>query len=126
MKCFADEHFYRNIYLCGKKPLINDFDFPFYARKATTYIRQHTFDNVKENKDFPEELQMCCCEVAELIYSCEILSEEANGVVSESVGGWSKTFETAEKRQENLERKITDCIERWLLSTGLLYKGVIE
>ncbi|WP_418817421.1 hypothetical protein [Pseudoruminococcus massiliensis] len=69
MTIYADEDFYKNNYLCGKKGVI-DTAFSFYARSATQKIKLYTCDNIDES-DIPECVKMCCCELAEKLYSYE-------------------------------------------------------
>ena len=66
MKAYANESYYIGVYLCGKEPDISAA-FDFYAMQATSLMKQYTLDNVDEN-DIPEEVKMCCCELAENIF----------------------------------------------------------
>ena len=61
---YADEKFYTENYLMGRKPVISA-GFPFYARQASQVIDQHTFGRLKDAQDVPELVKMCCCELAE-------------------------------------------------------------
>jgi len=67
---------------------------------------------------------MCCCEIAETLYRDELVQQESNGVSSESVAGWSKSYEDSESRRTALKSLQRDCIYKWLGNTGLLYSGV--
>lgn len=62
MKAYANESYYIGVYLCGKEPDISAA-FDFYAMQATSLMKQYTLNNVDEN-DIPEEVKMCCCELA--------------------------------------------------------------
>lgn len=46
------------------------------------------------------------------------------GVSSESVGGWSKSYESSDIRRQNADRAVHDIVYKWLSGTGLLYRGV--
>lgn len=120
MTIYADEDFYKNNYLCGKNAVI-DTAFSFYARSATQKIKLYTCDNIDES-DIPECVKMCCCELAERLYSYE--QSDNNGVSSESVGGWSKSYESASNKQRNLKADIREIVYKWLSGTGLLYRGL--
>ena len=61
---YADETFYTEKYLLGRKPVIST-GFPFYARQASQLIDQYTFNRLKDASEASEEVQMCCCELAE-------------------------------------------------------------
>ena len=69
MKAYASESYYIGVYLCGREPDISAA-FDFYAMQATSLMKQYTLDNVDEN-DIPEEVKMCCCELAENIFKAE-------------------------------------------------------
>ncbi len=124
MTVYADEEFYNNEYLCGKEAVI-DTAFDFYARKATQKIKEFILDNADED-DIPECVRMCCCEIAELIFSAENVNASTSGaaVLSESVGDYSVSYENAENQNRNLKNNIRAAIYSWLAGTGLLYTGV--
>ena len=121
MVSYTTAEYYTDKYLMGRQAVIDTAVFPFYAQKATQVIKQYTFDNIDENKPFKDEIQMCCCEVAELIYKHE---EEDNGnVSSEKVGEHSVSYVDKQKIEEVLRGKCTEIIQNWLAMTGLLYRG---
>ena len=117
-KMYADINYYLNDYLCERKEAISTASFNFYSKKASARIRAVIN---QEPETIPEELKMCCCEVAELIYKSE---QQTTGVSSESVGGWSKSFESSEATIKNTDKLITQSIKEWLCDTGLLFAGV--
>ncbi len=63
---YADEEFYKNEYLLGRKAAISS-GFPFYARQASQIMDQYTFGRLTIMEDVPEEAKLCCCELAEVI-----------------------------------------------------------
>ena len=117
---YADSAFYENSYLCGRAAVITAA-FDFYARRATQEIKKYVFCSIDES-NIPDEVKNCCCEIAELLYSNEQCSEK--GVSSESVGGWSKSSESAEAQNAAINKSICDAIYTWLSDTGLLYRGI--
>lgn len=121
MIIFASEDDYK-AYLSGRKAVITAA-FSFYSRQASQIIKQHTFDNIDEN-NIPDEVKMCCCELAEMIYSDERSEQKNGGVSSESVQGWSKSYEDTESRKTALRSAQRDCIYKWLGNSGLLFSGV--
>lgn len=124
MDAFADSKYYSETYLSGKEAVIDTASFAFYARKATQEIRRYTGQNVDESNP-PECVKMCCCEVAELLYSAnQTAATHATGVTSESVGSWSVNYGTAEQNAKTLRGNIRSAVYRWLTGTGLLYLGV--
>jgi len=122
MKSYADENFYQTDFLCGKKAVIMTA-FEFYARFASKIIDRYTHGNI-DPENIPESVKMCCCELAETLYRDELVQQESNGVSSESVAGWSKSYEDSESRRTALKSLQRDCIYKWLGNTGLLYSGV--
>lgn len=119
---YADELYYQTEYLCGKEAVVNTA-FDFYARAATAEIKRFTGRNVDEG-NIPDCVKNCCCELAELIYTHEKTTAEASGKSSESVGGWSVSYETKEQAEVNFNNAVHDCIYKWISGTGLLFSGV--
>ena len=125
MTVYADYNFYTNEYLAGKSAAVTAADFTFYARQASAVIDRYAHGNI--NADcVPEQVQYCCCELAEQIHTADT-SEAANkaGIASESVQGWSQSYESSESRKNALRSSQKECIYKWLSNTGLLYSGVI-
>lgn len=118
---YADESYYTNEYLCGKEAVINAA-FDFYARAATAEIKQFTGRNVDEG-NIPPCVKNCCCELAETIYTHEKTAADISGKSSESVGGWSVSYENREQSETIYRNTITDCVYKWLSGTGLLFAG---
>ena len=121
---YTDEEFYTKKYLCGRSAVLDAADFLFYARQASMKIKQATFGNIDENKVIPEEVQMCCCEVAELLCKTDQRNNDHEGKVSEKTGDYSVSFVDAEKEKSMLNRSVCAAIERNLCSTGLLFSGI--
>ena len=119
---YADESYYTNEYLCGKEAVI-DTAFDFYARAATAEIKRFAGRNVDEN-NIPPCVKNCCCELAELIYTHEKAAADTNGKSSESVGGWSVSYESKEQLEMNFNNSVCDIVYKWLSGTGLLFSGV--
>lgn len=117
----TDYDFYKENYLAGREAVFDAASFPFWERKASQTVRNHTFGNIDENKPVSEEVQMCICEVAECLYRQN--TEESNGnVASETVGKLSVTYKT--KSSEEKKNEVYDIICSWLSGTGLMYQGV--
>lgn len=119
---YTNLDFYKNEYLCDKAVVIDSTAFSFYAREASAIIRKHTFDRVTE--PVPDEVQLCCCELAEKIYLREKQKNSNGGVSSESVGGWSKSYESSEAQEKQFQTEIKSILSKWLSDTGLLYRGI--
>lgn len=124
MTVYADYNFYTNEYLAGKSAAVTAADFTFYARQASAVIDRYTHGNINADS-VPEQVQYCCCELAELIHTADT-SEAAKkaGISSESVQGWSQSYESSDARKTALKSSQRECIYKWLANTGLLYSGV--
>lgn len=120
---YADESFYKETYLLGRKPAISA-GFPFYARQASRIIDQYTFDRLKGLKVIPEAVQMCCCELAESGFRHEKQQRESGGKTSEKVGTYSVSFASAQESAADAGREQRNIIMKWLADTGLCYQGV--
>ena len=123
MTVYADYEVYTNDYLCGRSAAVTAVDFPYYARAASAEIDRYTFGNIPA--DIPEEVKLCCCELSELLHAEDSTTHKpADGVTSETVGGWSQSYESSQARTEAHKTAVSDVLRRWLSSTGLLYSGV--
>lgn len=121
MKGYADKDFYDTEYLSGREPVIST-GFDFYGVLASKTIDRHTFGRVKALEMVPDEVKMCCCELAEQYCRREAQKKEAGGKTSEKIGTYSVTFEAgSEERQIQEER---ETVVKWLSATGLCYRGV--
>lgn len=120
---YADETFYCSEYLLGRKPVISS-DFLFYARQASQVIDAYTFDRLKDVEDVPEEVKMCCCELAEAGYRREKQQREAGGKTSEKIGTYSVSFGSAQEIASAVSQELRSIVMKWLANTGLCYRGV--
>ena len=120
MIIYADFDFYKTQYLCGAKEKITFTDFNFYARKATLEIDRQTFNRIPKD-NISENVKMCCCEVAEILYQ----NKDVNiSVSSESLGDQSTTFYSLEEREKATKNSIKKAVSSWLISSGYLFRGV--
>lgn len=125
MTAYADYNYYTTTYLAGKSAAVTAADFPYYAKQASAVIDRYTHGNINA-ESVPDAVRECCCELAEI--TCKSDSSNASkkeGIASESVQGWSQSYESAESRRNALRSSQKECIYKWLSNTGLLYSGVI-
>lgn len=120
---YADDKFYTEKYLLGRKPVIST-GFPFYARQASQLIDQYTFGQLKDLTELPEDVRMCCCELAEAEFRREKLQKDSGGKVSEHIGTYSVSFESAQESDAAIGRERRGVVLKWLADTGLCYQGV--
>ena len=120
---YADDKFYTEKYLLGRKPDIST-GFPFYSRQASQLIDQYTFGQLKDLTELPEDVRMCCCELAEAEFRREKLQKDSGGKVSEHIGTYSVSFESAQESDAAIGRERRGVVLNWLADTGLCYQGV--
>lgn len=125
MKNYADTEFYKNQFLLGRAPKIPDAEFPYWVMLASGEIRQRTFNRVDSLDKIPDEVGMCCCELAEKMYSVESVKDE-NGMILKSYGndGETGTYKTDDLSESGVRRSITRIVRKWLGNTDLMYCGV--
>ena len=114
MTVYADQTFYLEQYLQGRPAKISAADFPYFAMQASAQINRFLGCTVPDDA-LPEEVQLCCCEVAELLYTGE--TSEASrkaGIASESVQGWSQSYESSESRSHAQSNAIDAALHKWL------------
>jgi hypothetical protein len=118
MTNYADYAYYTGTY---KGAVIDAASFPLYARKATQEIKKYTFNRIQDG-NIPDEVKMCCCELAEYFYRQENKDHE-DDVQSEKKGEWSTTYVSGKEAEELKQSKIREIIYNWLAMSGLLYRG---
>lgn len=121
---YADKEYYANTYRCGAEKIPGS-QFAYYAMLSTKELRARTFGNIDEKKELPDEVRMCCCEVAEKLFDVDNARAE-NGLVLQSYSndGDSGTYQTSEMTGEGIAETIDEIVRGWLLNTGLMYCGV--
>lgn len=129
MTNYTDYDFYKNIYK-GDMP---ETDFNKVIVRASYEVQKKHFN--RDIKGYEDEVQMATCSVADILLKVEQLENKKdtilsnNNLKSESVGDYSRTFDTLGIDNVNVEisnqkEKIKEKLRRYLLHTGLLYRGV--
>ena len=123
MTNYADYAYYTGTY---KGAVIDTASFDLYARKATQTIKKYTFNRVNED-NILDDVKMCCCELAEYLFhkgtADQDTEADVKGLSSETTGGHSVSYESAEARERAHNNIIKGIIYNWLAMTGLLYRG---
>lgn len=122
----VDYEFYRETYAGTLIPDEKAFKQP--VLKANIYLDQklHRIPD-ERNKEL---VQLCICEVAEMLYQDIQNRMETGGreIQSENTDGYSVTYATEAEAGKiainSLQTKIYQVIRRYLGHTGLLYAGV--
>ncbi len=105
--------FYYNEFCCGGEAALPAEEFEKYIRRAENVLGGF---GVSYCDSFENEIKLCLCEMAELIYS----GEKRQGIKAETIDGYSVTF--AEKQNANNE--LLKVALRRLEKSGLMYAGV--
>ena len=131
---YADYAYYEAEYLLGKEPVIPDDTFPFWEKKARLEIDLATFDRIPTLEQIPDVVKDCTCEVAELLYETDKLTQDnlkngvAGAMTSYSNDGQSGSYDVSQSvyTAEGSQKETARIIRKYLLNTGLMYKGVYE
>lgn len=128
MKIYTNYYFYKNTYMGNMSE--NDFDKQVIG--ASYEVQKNIFD--RDITGYEDEVQLATCSVADILYKIEQLESKKTTTMSdktlksESVGDYSRTFDTSsvsdiELEISNQNKKIKEEIKKYLLNTGLLYRG---
>lgn len=96
-----------------------------WSIKASNIVRSYTFGNINENDEIQEDVQMCVCEVAEHLYSCDVRDKESDSsIATEKDGSWSVSYKDRNTVVQEDRDKSASIIMTWLANTGLMFCGV--
>ena len=128
---YADFTFYTTVFFGDQ---LTAETFPKYASLASDYIDYLTWKKAQSYDDTENTVKKCCCALAEQYQSIDALKAAANAkvtadgiIASESVGEHSRSFKTGGDVAQEItaeEAKLAAIARRYLLPTGLLYRGV--
>lgn len=112
--------FYRGKYAGTIIP--DEMSFTQPLLKANIYLKQMLHEEVSTSEE--KQVQLCLCELADLIYQDSVAKQEHGGreVQSENTDGYSVSYVSTDT--SSLEVRIYHVIDRYLSHTGLLYLGV--
>lgn len=130
---YTDYDFYKDTY----KGDMSESDFNKLVIRASFEVQKNIFD--RDIKGYEDEVQLATCSIADILYKVEQLEQnksklassakEDKVVASESVADLSRTYANTTKITDldleisNQKSKITEELSRYLLNTGLLYRG---
>lgn len=134
MTQYTDYDFYINRYK-GNMPQ-NDFN--RLVIEASYEVRKNIFN--RDIKGYEDEVQLATCSITDILLEIEkieqnksklVSSEKENKVIaSEQVGDVSRSFANTTKIEDldteisNQKEKIREELRKYLLTTGLLYRGI--
>ena len=99
-------------------------DFDKYAQRASDYLDYITMGKAKSYDDTNDALAKACCAIAEQIDLADSVGVAAGMVASESVGSHSVSYRSGAEMKASLDASMLNAAQMYLLSTGLLYRGV--
>ncbi len=115
---YADYEYYKTTFYCGRETSIPEARCVMYLRKASAFL-DSLFVSVKPEAPYDECVKNACCEIADSIFA----ADSVKGIASENVDGYSVSYVT--KSEHNTpEAEAYAIAQRYLGSTGLLYRGI--
>lgn len=129
MKTYTDYAFYINTYK-GDMP---EDDFDRLVIRASYEVQKNIFN--RDIIGYEDEVQLATCSIIDILLKVEKLETKENTIMSdktlksESVGDYSRTFDTVnindiDMQISNQKEKIKEELRKYLIHTGLLYRGV--
>ena len=129
---YADYCYYSGTYYGD---VVSEDEFPKCASRASEYIDYITGGKAKNNADLPE-VKKCCCALAEQYLLIDSVRKAASAkvtsdgiIASETVGSHSRTFRSGvdgANAVSETENELGNIARRYLLPTGLLYRGGVS
>lgn len=128
MKIYTDYTFYKDTYK-GNMP---EDDFNRLVIGASYEVQKNIFN--RDITAYEDEVQLVTCSVTDILLKIETLEKKKDiniskkEVKSESVGTYSRTFSDTsladiDTQISNQKLKIKEELRKYLLDTGLLYRG---
>jgi len=108
---WIDYQYYKDEYLLGREPLLQEDNFKFWATRAQQLINQRKIDIMYP----PDYLKQCACEIAEMLYR-HSLAPTAGSVITESNDGDKWTIKDADSK-ENQRSELIAVFEKRLSHT---------
>ena len=116
---YTTYQFYENTYKGNKLDLET---FENYVLKASYELNAICLGKINKNtlSLYNQEIQMATCVLAEQIQETEL----SNGkeIASESVESWHRTY--VKGSSSSIQQKYADSVYNYLITTGLLYRGM--
>lgn len=120
---YADYDFYTTVYLGNMIPTEEEFD--RYAMRASMDIDYLTMGKAAHSAELPAVKMACCAAAEQYMVMVNATVDATHGELkSESVGSYSRTYATSAERMQSARAAVNDSIYRYLVPTGLLYRGL--
>lgn len=129
---YADYNYYLNEYLLGKARAVPEEVFLYWEREARAQVDLYTFGRVRVMPEPPEEVKLCTCAVAEVLYKADKAKAEqqesglAGPLASWSNDGQSGTVDLSNSTltETGKTKEVRRLIAQYLCNTGLMYRGL--
>lgn len=129
---YVDYEFYTSEYLLGKSPVVPEEPFLYWEREARVQIDLYTFGRVKVMPEPPEEVKLCTCAVAEVLYQAgKAKSEQQESGLAGPLASWSNDGQSGTVDLSNSTltetgkmKEVRRLIAQYLCNTGLMYRGL--
>lgn len=121
---YADYTYYSGTY---RGTAISSDAFAALARQASLFIDQITYNRLNTGWPVTDAVKNATCAVAEAIREYEAAQQQAMSAAalkSESVGGWSGTYQDADIVRVAIESAMTEAARPYLIYTGLMDRSV--
>ena len=116
---YADYEFYTSGYLLGKSPVVPEESFLYWEREARAQVDLYTFGRVKTMPEPPEEVKLCTCAVAEVLYQADkAKAEQQESGLAGPLASWSNDGQSGKMKE------VRRLIAQYLCNTGLMYRGL--
>jgi len=134
MSSYIDYNYYSNNF---SGTLIPEEEFDKYSNNASQEIRIRILN--RNISGFEEIVKTCACKVAETLYNQQLLKNKYQNIIkgtdkiitSEKVGDWSRNISNISVSDlktmvshNTLAAEITELIDKELLFTNLVYRGI--
>ena len=126
---YADLTFYTDVFMgvLFTQDGYTEADYNRNATHASDYIDYITMGKAKKHADL-DAVKKCCCALAEqyvTIQNIQTRAAKADGEIqSESVGSHSRSYRSGADMLRDAQAELANIARRYLLPTGLLYRGV--
>lgn len=113
MTKYCDYEFYSKEY----NGTMAEEDFNREVLKASAYVDMVTMNRITTSvlNKYSDQIKLATCAACDVYFTAE-----KGEVASETVGSWSVSYGTSGM---TAQQKLQDCVEDYLLMTGLLYRG---
>lgn len=122
---YTDYDFYRTHYAGNAIPIDVFAEFSMRASEriaCDTRARATQILQSEANAELKEAISRCTCAIADILYAQHSRAKATqNGLASESLGNWSRTYRADDKFAVNL--LIHTAEKLYLSESGLLYRG---